>query len=437
MKLSFKTVLPILLISAMLILLIGCFAVPPDESPGYTGESSIKGIIAAPCCSTSSTAVSGNTAPSGWCLQCEKTWFLQNNIEVILTNGKTEIATTKTNGEGKYTFSNVPEGINYVITAICPDNGGKPLVKDVIKEVLEGKEYDAGITDCESTALGLMVDALINLGISSEFIILEDIQNSVKFGPFVNVVCEVLEDCGNVTSDDDVLDQGNLVLMDILTDNPGWTGGEVICVFNPPDDPCAGVPAPTANAGGPYSDEKVCTGEDSIITFAGSGSGKGTLTYDWDFGDGTTALDAGPNPSHKYLNPFTGSPYTVTLTVTDDCDSTTDTAIVTIDLCINNAPTITSIPDKDIAQGNTFNFTVSANDPDGDNLFYEIVSGPSTMTINSSTGAITWIADCADPVTGRCHIICSKEVTVKVTDDGCCPLSDQDTFIINVWDQLP
>jgi hypothetical protein len=113
---------------------------------------------------------------------------------------------------------------------------------------------------------------------------------------------------------------------------------------------------------------------------------------------------------------------------------------VTIDLCVNNAPTITNITDKNIAQGNTFNFTVSANDLDGDNLFYEIVSGPSTMTINSNTGAITWVAACSDPVTSRCHIICNKEVTVKVTDDGCdgcCPLSAQDTFIIYVWDQLP
>jgi len=47
-------------------------------------------------------------------------------------------------------------------------------------------------------------------------------------------VCEVLENCGDVTTDDDLLDQGNSVLMEILGDNPGWTGGEVICVFNPP-----------------------------------------------------------------------------------------------------------------------------------------------------------------------------------------------------------
>ena len=39
MKLSTKIFLPIILISALLILLAGCFAVPTDESPGYTPET--------------------------------------------------------------------------------------------------------------------------------------------------------------------------------------------------------------------------------------------------------------------------------------------------------------------------------------------------------------------------------------------------------------
>ena len=37
--------------------------------------------------------------------------------------------------------------------------------------------------------------------------------------------------------------------------------------------------------------------------------------YDWDFGDGSTANDAGPTPSHTYA---AAGDYTVTLTVTDD-----------------------------------------------------------------------------------------------------------------------
>jgi len=324
MKPSTKIILPIILISALLILLTGC--VVPDVDPGYTpGTTTITGIIAAPCCSTSSTAVSD--APSDWCLQCEQNWFLQKNIAVILTYEGEEIDSTTTNTQGEYTFANLSAGENYVITAICPDDGGYPLVKDVVKEVVDGEDYDAGITDCESTALGLIVDALVNLGISSEYIILEDIQGAVKFEPFVEAVCEVLENCGDVTSDDDLLDLGNLVLMEILGENPGWTGGEVICVFNPPDDPCIGVPPPSANAGPDQSDE-VCPGADSTISISGCGSGKGTISNAWNFGDGGTATGT-LTPSHIYKNPFT-SPYTVTLTVTDECGSTVDEMIVTI-----------------------------------------------------------------------------------------------------------
>jgi PKD repeat protein len=193
--------------------------------------------------------------------------------------------------------------------------------------------------------------------------------------------------------------------------------------------------AVTAEAGSGDQEEEVCSGTEALIDFFGSGTGTGTLSYAWDLDDdGDFDDSAVQNPQYA----FGVGIWTVTLKVTDACGSATDEMIVTITECINHAPTITPILDKNIAQGNTFNFTVSANANDlGDNLFYEIVSGPSMMTINSNTGAITWVAACSDPVTSRCHIICSKEVTVKVTDDGCCPLSAQDTFIINVWDQLP
>ncbi|HYJ33753.1 MAG TPA: putative Ig domain-containing protein [Candidatus Binatia bacterium] len=68
--------------------------------------------------------------------------------------------------------------------------------------------------------------------------------------------------------------------------------------------------APTADAGGPYS------GVINVaISFDGSGSSDpdgDTLTYAWDFGDGSTGT--GVNPSHAYT---AGGTYTVTLTVTD------------------------------------------------------------------------------------------------------------------------
>ncbi|HER24108.1 MAG TPA: PKD domain-containing protein, partial [Candidatus Atribacteria bacterium] len=399
MKLSFKTILPLLLISALLILFNGCMGTVPDESPGYTpGTTTITGIIAAPCCSTSSTVISEDTAPSDWCLQCAKNWFLQKNIAVILTYEGEEIASTTTNAKGEYTFSNLSVGENYVITAICPDDGGKALVKDLVKKVIEGEDYDAGITDCESTALGLIVDALVNLGISSEYIILEDIQGSAKFKPFIQAVCEVLEKCGDVTSDDNVLDQGNLVLMEVLGDNPGWTGGEVICVFNPPDNPCLGVPPPTANAG-PDQSFEVCLGGTKNVNLTGSGSGKGTISYSWNFGNGGSTIDSTTqNPQNI---PFAGGVYNVVLTVTDDCGSSTDTMVVTITEL--PAPTANAGPDQsyEVCPGTTkdVDFTGSGSgtgalsyawDLDNDGQFDDSTAqDPQDVAFGEGTHAVT------------------------------------------------
>jgi len=83
--------------------------------------------------------------------------------------------------------------------------------------------------------------------------------------------------------------------------------------------------APVANANGPYLGT-----EDTAITFDGSGSydpDGDTLTYTWDFGDGTTG--SGVSPTHAYL---WGETFTVTLTVSDGrggTDIDTATAAVT------------------------------------------------------------------------------------------------------------
>jgi PKD repeat protein len=70
---------------------------------------------------------------------------------------------------------------------------------------------------------------------------------------------------------------------------------------------------PVADANGPYSG---FVGEAIVFDGNGSSDTDGTIVrFDWDFGDGATALDAGPGPSHSYSAAGT---YTVTLTVTDD-----------------------------------------------------------------------------------------------------------------------
>jgi PKD repeat protein len=89
--------------------------------------------------------------------------------------------------------------------------------------------------------------------------------------------------------------------------------------------PAVNVP-PTADAKGPYNG---FVGEP--ITFDGSGSvdpDGSIVAYDWDFGDGTEAADAGPAPMHTYS---TTGQFTVTLTVTDDAGET-DAASTTADV---------------------------------------------------------------------------------------------------------
>jgi PKD repeat protein len=217
MKLSTKIFLPIILISALLILLAGCFSVPTDESPGYT-PGTITGIIASPCCSTSAEPVSETCciAPEYWCFYCQNAWSLQDGIEVVLTYGEDEVATTTTNDKGEFTFTDVSPGKNYVVTAYCPDfDDNRPLVKDVAFELLEGGSFDTKITDLVSTSLGLVVDFLVlYTELGPEDIILEGViadkpnfPNFPKFKKLVYEVRRVLENCEvNMMTDDDLQD---------------------------------------------------------------------------------------------------------------------------------------------------------------------------------------------------------------------------------------
>jgi DNA-binding beta-propeller fold protein YncE len=81
-------------------------------------------------------------------------------------------------------------------------------------------------------------------------------------------------------------------------------------VVSPDQGPVAAFSASGAPAGSP-----------SAFDGSGSTDSDGTVVrYDWSFGDGTSAADAGPNPTHVYA---TSGDYTVTLTVTDDAGCST------------------------------------------------------------------------------------------------------------------
>jgi hypothetical protein len=168
MKLSTKIILPIILISAFLILLAGCL---PDDSPGYT-PGAISGTIARPefCCLSPGSSLVGDAISPNVCddltlcdPQNTADWYAWANVEVTLTIWvgceEVEIASTMTGENGEYLFSDVPSGKNYIITAICPEEIDFK-VKDVAEEVVEGETYDAGISDAESTVLALCLEGL-------------------------------------------------------------------------------------------------------------------------------------------------------------------------------------------------------------------------------------------------------------------------------------
>ena len=261
MKLSTKIILPIILISALLILINGCTGVvPTDESPGYT-PGTITGIIAAPCCDQNSVeAAEGDAAfPEYWCYYCQETWNLQKGIEVVLTYGEEEVATTTTNSKGEFTFTDVPPGKNYVITAYCPDyDDNRPLVKDVALEI--ASTFDTKTTDLVSTSLGLVVDFLVQYtDWGPEDISLDEVladrpsfPNFPKFKALIYEVRRVLENCEiNLLTDDEVQYRTCLAAEEISGLTIGCGAGATPEPGPPPPTPplpCEGNIAPSIDA---------------------------------------------------------------------------------------------------------------------------------------------------------------------------------------------
>jgi YD repeat-containing protein len=70
--------------------------------------------------------------------------------------------------------------------------------------------------------------------------------------------------------------------------------------------------------------------------------------------------------------------------------------IVVADVPPNRAPTIDSTPTLIATQDQLYSYDITAQDPDGDTLTFELSSGPSGMSINSSTGELTWTPTAAD-----------------------------------------
>ncbi len=137
--------------------------------------------------------------------------------------------------------------------------------------------------------------------------------------------------------------------------------------------------------------------EGEILSFSAPATDPGadTLTWTWDFGDGTPTI-AGSVDSISHAWADDGA-YTVTLVV-DDGDGGTDTA--TLGVTIANAdPTVVTatVPTGD--EGSLVDFDATATDPGDDTLTYEWDFGDGSPATAGPFAQHTYTDDAAFPVT--------------------------------------
>ena len=89
----------------------------------------------------------------------------------------------------------------------------------------------------------------------------------------------------------------------------------------------------------------------------------------------------------------------------------------------NNSPVIESNPITSAKEEVAYTYDVEATDPDGDTLTYSLTTSPTGMTINSTTGVITWT-----PATAGIF-----DVTAEVSDGS---KSETQSFTIIVEENL-
>ncbi len=89
----------------------------------------------------------------------------------------------------------------------------------------------------------------------------------------------------------------------------------------------------------------------------------------------------------------------------------------------NSSPVIESDPVTTAKEGAIYTYDVEATDPNGDTLTYSLAVSPTGMTINSTTGVITWTPTAVE----------SFDVTVEVSDGS---RSATQSFTITVDETL-
>ncbi|MCB1210477.1 MAG: putative Ig domain-containing protein, partial [Verrucomicrobiales bacterium] len=119
--------------------------------------------------------------------------------------------------------------------------------------------------------------------------------------------------------------------------------------------------------------------------------------------------------------------YTVVFEVFDSAAVTlVDAEEVTITVTgSNNPPILAAVGNKSVANGGTLTFNLSATDPDGNAITYQMFNGPPGATL-SAGGAFSW-----SPTAGQNNSTFTG-VTLRATDNGVPNLFSQESITITV-----
>lgn len=185
-----KIILGILILSMIVLVFSGCSGggnpvTPPNNDQSSLNRASINGYIK----SVEKDLVKNKLIPI-------------SNASVYLTDsdGKEYIVSTDKNGF--YKFNGLSAGVNYIITASCPQKNNILIYKDVATKVVEGKDYNAGTADATSTTLALLLEELNKNGISPEEVDADEVVNCEGFSEVKEEVKKVLDEEGDVTESD-------------------------------------------------------------------------------------------------------------------------------------------------------------------------------------------------------------------------------------------
>ena len=117
--------------------------------------------------------------------------------------------------------------------------------------------------------------------------------------------------------------------------------------------------------------------------------------------------------------------YNASFSVSDGSLSDAETVAITVGN-VNSPPVLAAIGSKSINEGTTLSFTLSATDPDGDDLTYSATDLPSGATFNAATRMFTWTP--GNTQAGNYN------VSFSVSDGS---LSDAETVAILVGSTVP